>query len=72
MGTTSSVSTVDDSTPPITATAMGARNDAPMPVLSAVGSIPNTIAALVISTGRSRRGPAFRIAASGSSPSSRM
>ena len=50
--------------PPITAMAMGARCSAPSPILSAVGSIPNTMAAVVMMMGRSRTGPAFISASS--------
>ena len=58
-------------TPPMTATAIGARNSLPSPRESAVGSMPRIIAALVIRIGRSRSGPASRIAWSGDSPCSR-
>ena len=55
-------------TPPMTAIAIGARNSLPSPLLMAVGSMPSTIAALVIRIGRSRSGPAVNTAANGVCP----
>ncbi len=37
---------VDEVTPPMTATAIGARNSEPTPVPTAVGIMPSTIAGL--------------------------
>ena len=61
-GTTTSDSSVELMTPPITAMAMGARNSLPSPREMAVGSMPRIMAALVIKMGRSRSGPASRMA----------
>ena len=68
-GTTQSVSRVEVITPPMTAMAMGERNSLPMPRPMAVGSMPSTMAPEVMRMGRRRRGPALRMAVSGSSPS---
>ena len=48
--------------PPMMATAMGARNSAPSPNPSAMGSMPRIVADVVMRIGRSRIGPAARIA----------
>ncbi len=53
----------------MTTMAMGERNSLPVPRPSAVGSMPSTMAALVMRMGRSRRGPALRTASAAESPS---
>ena len=58
-------------TPPMTAIAIGARNSLPSLLLMAVGSMPSTMAALVMRMGRKRSGPASSTAWSGASPCSR-
>jgi hypothetical protein len=57
-GTITSDSTVDTMMPPITAVAIGARNDPPSPTPSAEGSMPADIAMEVITMGRARLCPA--------------
>jgi len=55
--------------PPMTVTAMGARCVPPAPRPSAIGSIPKTIAAVVIRMGLSRTGPALSSASFLANPS---
>jgi hypothetical protein len=57
-----SVSSVEVTRSPMTARAIGARNSAPDPSASARGSIPKTIAEVVITIGRSLVRPASMIA----------
>ena len=57
-GTTTSVSSVEEISPPITAWAMGAFCPLPPWRFSASGSIPKIIASVVITMGRNRVIPA--------------
>ncbi len=61
-GMTIRVKSVERSRPPITAIAMGERVSEPWLSASAVGSMPPTMAHVVIRIGRSRVGPASRSA----------
>ena len=61
-GTSTSVSRVESSRPPITTTAIGARQLASPSRLSAVGTMPATIAIVVITIGWARLWPASMIA----------
>ena len=63
-GTISSVRMVDRISPPITVTPIGARHDPSPPSDSAVGTMPATIATVVITIGCARLCPASRIASS--------
>ena len=55
----------------MTATPIGARNEAPAPTPSATGRLPMIVEMVVIRMGRSLRGPAVRIASWRSTPSRR-
>ena len=68
-GVTSRVRKVELMTPPMMPTAIGPRNSEPEPFERAVGSMPSTMAALVIRIGRRRAGPASRTASVGVLPS---
>ena len=68
-GTTTSVRRADDKTPPITA--LGALISAPGSSLSASGSIPNTVAKVVIIIERNLTGPAIKTALNLETPFSR-
>ncbi len=57
-GTNTSDSTVETSRPPITAIAIGARNSPPSPNAMALGSMPATMASVVMTMGRARLRPA--------------
>ncbi|MNL30077.1 hypothetical protein D3C87_1517910 [compost metagenome] len=48
------MSMVEVKRPPMTTTAMGERNSAPAPMPRAIGSMPSTIAAVVMRIGRIR------------------
>ncbi len=61
-GTTIRLSTVDTMMPPITAVAIGARNEPPSPTPSAEGSMPADMAMDVMTIGRARLRPASIIA----------
>lgn len=60
-GTTTKVSKVEVIKPPITAIAIGLRTSEPAPILKAIGIIPAIIAIVVISIGRKRATPEFKI-----------
>src|SRR6202008_2417448 len=62
VGTNSSVDTVANNKPPITARPSGAFCSPPSPRPNAIGSMPITIASAVINTGRRRTNPASRAA----------
>lgn len=70
-GSTSRVSIVEETTPPITTVAKGRCTSAPIPVLSAIGMKPKLATIAVISTGRSRCSAAFWIASISGTPDSR-
>ena len=53
-GTKSSDSTVETSSPPITAIAIGERNSPPAPSANALGAMPAAIAIVVMMMGRAR------------------
>ena len=61
-GTITSVNAVEVMRPPITATAIGARNEASPWIPIATGNMPATIATVVITIGRARLWPASRSA----------
>ena len=67
-GTISSVSTVDRVRPPITVQPIGARLDESPDSDSAVGTMPATIATVVMTIGCARLNPASMIAARGVTP----
>ncbi len=50
---------------------IGARNSAPSPVAAAEGHMPKIMASVVMRIGRSRTGPALRMASFTERPSSR-
>ena len=68
-GTTTSVSSVEVIRPPIVAIEIGDRKSLPSPVPIADGNMPRIIATVVIMIGRSRIGPAFRMASRTPMPS---
>ena len=70
-GSTTSVSNVDETMPPMTTVASGRCTSAPMPVLIAIGRKPRLATSAVMITGRSRRMAAVRTASSTGTPSSR-
>ena len=72
MGSTSSVSTVDDTRPPITTIASGCEMKPPWPVMpSAIGVSAKIVASAVIRIGRRRRDPPAIVASCAFMPFSR-
>ena len=71
-GTTTSVSTVDEITPPSTVAARGARRSAPSPSWNAVGVSDAAMVRLVIRMARNRAGPASTSAARIGIPRARL
>ncbi len=67
-GTTTSDSTVETMMPPITAIAIGARNEPPSPTPSADGSMPADMAIEVMMIGRARLRPASTMASTRAMP----
>ena len=68
-GTNTSDSMVENTRPPITASAIGERNSPPAPNASADGIMPAAIAIVVMTIGRARFMPASMIASSRGLPS---
>ncbi|MNL68809.1 hypothetical protein D3C87_1935880 [compost metagenome] len=70
-GTKTRLSTVDVINPPMTAIAIGARKAASAPTPTAAGTMPATMAIVVMMIGRARVVPAASRAARRSAPSLR-
>ena len=68
VGSTTSVSSVLLTMPPMTTVASGRWTSAPTPVLSAIGRNPIAATSAVMSTGRRRTWHPSRIASSGPAP----